>query len=142
MVQSRHNLLLVMHAPTASGLLYVANHVMKQLPESVASLDIYPDEPYEKVLHRAQQTVQKMPPLPSWLLLTDLAGSTPCNYATRLAQGWSEQPSQDARYQARVLCGVNTAMLLRCLCYANMPLEDLCQKAVEGGRMSIFENQV
>ena len=70
---------------------------------------------------------------PSWikgkgvLLLSDVFGATPCNIAQRLCQ--------PGRIEG--VAGVNLPMLLRVACYSNKPLDELVQRALEGGKECI-----
>ena len=63
------------------------------------------------------------------LVLTDLAGSTPCNIVSKLANGKN----------ISVVCGVNIPMILRVLNYPDLDLPGLTAKAISGGREGINE---
>ena len=62
------------------------------------------------------------------LVLTDAYGSTPSNIACRLG----------ARRQVAVVTGLNLPMLLRVLNYPALPLDELKEKAVSGGRDGVL----
>jgi len=62
------------------------------------------------------------------LVLTDLYGATPSNAARRLA----------ARPGRRVVAGLSLPMLVRVLNYPGLPLEELAQKALSGGRDGVL----
>lgn len=61
------------------------------------------------------------------LVLTDVYGATPDNLARYF--------SSDCN--ARVVSGINLPMLLRVLNYAQQPLGQLCETALNGGRSGI-----
>ena len=61
------------------------------------------------------------------LVLSDLFGSTPGNVAMRVAESIG----------GRLVSGVNLPMLLRVFNYSTLPLEQLKDKAVEGGRAGV-----
>jgi mannose PTS system EIIA component len=63
------------------------------------------------------------------LVLTDLYGSTPANLAVALGQ---------RREHVRVLAGVNLPMLVRALSYAVLDLDQLVDKALDGGRDGVL----
>lgn len=66
------------------------------------------------------------------LILTDLYGSTPSNIANGLARH-CKKPS-------RVISGLNLPMLVKILNYAELPLDELAKKAVQGGKEGILDS--
>ncbi len=62
------------------------------------------------------------------LVLTDMYGATPSNIASRLL----DNP------MVRLVSGLNLSMLLKVMNYADLPLDKLARKAVDGGREGIF----
>jgi len=61
------------------------------------------------------------------LVLTDLYGSTPSNIAQKLI----------AQRNVHVVSGLNLSMLIRILNYPQLPLLELSEKAVSGGKDGI-----
>ncbi|MCH8846187.1 MAG: PTS fructose transporter subunit IIA [Proteobacteria bacterium] len=61
------------------------------------------------------------------LILTDLYGSTPSNIAQKLI----------TQKQVHVVSGLNLSMLIRVLNYPQLPLLELSEKAVSGGKDGI-----
>lgn len=61
------------------------------------------------------------------LVMTDLMGASPCNHIASLLD----------RYPAKLVTGLNLAMLIRVWNYRDRPPEELARKAVEGGRRDI-----
>ena len=62
------------------------------------------------------------------LILTDLCGATPSNIACRLSH----------LQHVKVVVGLNMPMLLRILNYPNLSLEEMAEKAVDGGRQGVM----
>ena len=118
-------IVLVAHAPLASAMLEVAQHVFPQCAQTLQSLDARPDWDQAET---ARQIRALLPEQGEVLLLVDVQGATPGNAASGLA---SERPG------TRVIFGVNVPMLWRTLCYAHEPLEQLVERALEGGRRGI-----
>ncbi len=89
------------------------------VPEQVDPAELYDDA--SDLLHRLDEGA-------GVLVLTDAYGSTPSNVASRLAQ----------KEKVAVIAGLNLPMLLRVLNYPDLPLFDLAEKAVTGGRDGII----
>ena len=60
-------------------------------------------------------------------LLTDVTGATPANVARRLVNG----PN------TRLVAGVNLPMLLRTVCYRHESLDQLTERAMDGGTQGV-----
>ena len=114
-------LLVIAHAPLASALRSVAEHVYPDCARSLTVLDVLPETPPEEVEAQAATLLQTLAPA-EVLILTDVFGATPCNIAQRLADG----------VRIRVVTGVNVPMLWRALCYAGEPLDALVARALAG----------
>ena len=89
------------------------------VPEQVDPAELYDDA--SELLHRLDDGA-------GVLVLTDAYGSTPSNVASRLAE----------KEKVAVIAGLNLPMLLRALNYPDLPLFDLAEKAVTGGRDGII----
>jgi PTS system ascorbate-specific IIA component len=120
--------LLIAHAPLASALLAVANHVYSEQERRIAALDVDPAMTADSVEVLARAALAKLD-APEVLILTDVFGATPCNVAQRLADGVS----------VRVVTGVNVPMLWRSLCYLREPLEALVARAVAGATQGVMQ---
>ena len=121
-------LLVIAHAPLASALRAVAEHVYPDCAESLAALDVPADMPIEQVEALAAALLAGMG-TPEALILTDVLGATPCNVAQRLADG----------VRVKVVTGVNVPMLWRSLCYASEPLDSLVARALAGGTQGAMQ---
>jgi len=123
-------LLLIAHAPLASAMKAVAEHTFPNCAPQLAVLDVSPEMSAEEV-ETAARALLAGAGHEEALVLTDVFGATPCNGALRL-QG----------PHVRVVSGVNVPMLWRSLCYANEPLEDLAERASQGGVRGIVLNEI
>jgi PTS system ascorbate-specific IIA component len=61
------------------------------------------------------------------LVLTDVTGATPANVARRLVN----------RPNTRLVAGVNLPMLLRTVCYRHESLDQLTERAMDGGTQGV-----
>jgi PTS system ascorbate-specific IIA component len=62
------------------------------------------------------------------LILTDIFGATPCNFAARLME----------KGKVEVISGVNVAMLLRAISNRNLPLGIAVGKVMHGAKEGII----
>ena len=115
-------LLVIAHAPLASALRSVAEHVYPDCARLLTVLDVLPETSPEDVEAQVASLLQRMGPA-EVLILTDVLGATPCNVALRLADG----------VRVKVVTGVNVPMLWRSLCYVDEPLDALAARALAGG---------
>ena len=120
--------LLIAHAPLASALLAVANHVYAEQERQIAAVDVDPSMTSESVEAIAREAIERFGGS-EVLILTDVFGATPCNVAQRLADGVS----------MRVVTGVNVPMLWRSLCYLREPLEALVARAIAGATQGVMQ---
>lgn len=127
-------LLVIAHAPLASALRAVAEHVYPQCSAALAVLDVPADMPVEEVEAQAKALLARMGTAEA-LILTDVFGATPCNVALRLADG----------ARIKVVTGVSVPMLWRALGYASEPLDSLVARALAGamqGTIQVGASQV
>lgn len=116
-------IVIVAHAPLASALLAVAQHVYPEAAARVAAVDVAAGAGAEDV--EVQVRAALAPALARGsevLVLADVFGATPCNASLAAADG----------LRVRIVAGVNVPMLWRTLCYASLPLDDLVARAVAG----------
>jgi PTS system ascorbate-specific IIA component len=122
------SLLIIAHAPLASALRAVAEHVFPDCTGRLATLDVTPEMSPETVQSQAAALLAASKQTET-LILTDVFGATPCNAAQRVADG----------SRVRVVTGVNVPMLWRTLCYADEPLDDLIARAQSGATQGVMQ---
>lgn len=121
-------ILIVAHGSLADSLVECATHVLGQRPRGLATLDFIghadPDE-RQKAL---QARLAELDSGGGVLVLNDMYGATPSNTLCRVLE--------PGRVEA--VTGVNLPMLLKALNYREtLPLPQLIERIVEGGRSSI-----
>jgi mannose PTS system EIIA component len=125
------SLLIVAHAPLASSLQALAQHVYSDCTARIAAVDINPNTGLQQAQEAIAAAMLSVPG-PELLVLTDVFGATPCNAALAAAQ------SAPPHLVARVVAGVNVPMLWRTLCYASQPLDEVVAFAVAGATQGVM----
>ena len=121
-------LLVIAHAPLASALRTVAQHVYPDCAASLLALDVTPDMSPEAAHSRALGLLERLQ-AQEVLILTDVFGATPCNVAQRLADGT----------RVKVVTGISVPMLWRALCYAGESLDSLVARALAGAAQGAMQ---
>ena len=121
-------LLIISHNQIGGALLETATHMLDMCPIMVEVLPVMPDSDPDTLLGEARRLVTKLDQGQGVLVLTDMYGSTPSNFATQLADG----------ERVMVITGINLPMLIRVVNYPNMSLPDLARKAETGGLEGVF----
>lgn len=119
-------LLLIAHAPLASALKAVAEHVFPDARDRVAAVDVAPDQSIDEIQRQAGVALAAVG-CPDCLILTDVFGATPFNVAQRLADG----------QQVKLVAGVNVPMLWRAVAYRDQPLDILVERALAGATQGV-----
>jgi PTS system ascorbate-specific IIA component len=126
-------ILLIAHAPLADALARSAAHVYACAPDKATRqlrvFDVPPDVDVPAAVVRARGLVGEIDDGSGVLVLTDIFGATPGNVAAQLAD-----PGRVA-----VVAGVNLPMLLRTLCYRDVPLVEVVEKALAGGVQAVMQ---
>lgn len=121
-------ILLVTHTPLSAAFLAAATHVYKKAPDNVRALDVIADQdPYE-VNELVAQALLELDDGDGVLILTDVCGATPANCAQRMT---------NLSPNTRLVYGLNVPMLLRALNYRHLPLVQVVDKAVDGGKSGV-----
>jgi PTS system ascorbate-specific IIA component len=122
-------LLIISHNGIGAALVETALQTLGASPLAVellsASKDCDPDTLFDQACYR----MAKVDRGDGVLVLTDLYGATPGNIANRLMK----------THPVRVVTGLSLPMLIRVLNYPQLPLDQLAEKAVSGGRDGVFE---
>ena len=122
-------LLIVTHNTIGADLLATAQDIIGKPPIEVVTIDIKSNSDYERKAEDVEKSIIRLDRGDGVLVLTDLFGSTPSNIAVKAA----------ARHNAKVVAGINLAMLIRIFNYYKLPLDKLIDKAVAAGHDSVFE---
>lgn len=117
-------ILLVTHNGLGDSLLDCVRHVTGNIPAHVKSLSVLADDDPKVKVAEGLALVKLLDSNEGILILTDIYGATPSNIARRLCQPGHIEG----------VAGVNLPMLLRVACGPNLPLEEMRQRALEGGR--------
>ena len=125
-------LLLITHEHIANNLLNTAHDILNQKIENLASVEAPMNTPVEEIKETALNKLSLMNIDEGILILTDLIGSTPFNIAAQLN---SEQSS------SKLVSGLNLPMLLKLANYRLLPLAELTEKALLGGKNGINKHE-
>lgn len=115
-------IILVTHPGIASCLLQTAGAIMNGAELKVHIVEIPMDEDFEISRSKILELIERLNNKTEILILNDICGATPFNVARSFI---SEH--------IKVLSGVNMNMLLRAITYQALPLDQLVEKAREGG---------
>jgi PTS system ascorbate-specific IIA component len=121
-------ILLVAHAPQAQSLLAVARHVYPECTARMAAADIEASAGPAEAQAQIRAALAGLG-VSEVLILADVFGASPCKAALAVADG----------VRSRVVAGVNVPMLWRALCYADLPLDELVTRAVDGGVQGVMQ---
>ena len=119
--------LLITHDHIGQSLLDIASTVFDGSPMACRAMGVARDADIELCFQRAMSMASELDDGDGVLLLSDLYGSTPGNLARRVSEAAG----------GRAVAGVNLPMLLRVFNYCALPLGELTDKAVEGGRAGV-----
>lgn len=122
------SLLLITHAGVGEALVRTARLIVGNgLAAEIAVVEVAPDADIPALRRNAHRLMMEMSG-EGVLIMTDMYGSSPANLAVSLA----------TLPRVAVVTGLNLPMLVRALNYAELPLSQIVNKAVEGGLRSIF----
>lgn len=120
-------ILIIAHGSLGASLMECAKHVMGKEPQQMAYLAVNNNDDLGSVLPQAQILVKELDSGEGVLVLSDMYGATPCNTVGKLLQPGVVEG----------VAGVSLPMLVRTMNYRNVPLLELVQKAVSGGREGV-----
>jgi PTS system mannose-specific IIA component len=122
----------VAHAPLAAALATCVRHVLDE-QTSLLAYDVPPYEDPAVSEAVVRERILSANEGQGVVVLTDLFGATPANVATRAAATLT-----DEGLPVIVLAGVNASMMLRALAYRQLPLEEVAQRTLAGGRQAVL----
>ena len=120
-------LLIITHNNVGGAIFDAATSVLGSCPLPYEILPVSQNCDPEERFHTAQKYLEKLNQPDGVLVITDMYGSTPSNIATKLLSG-----------NVTVITGINLPMLVRIMNYPNLPLEELCHKAISAGQTGVI----
>lgn len=124
------SILIITHDDIGDALIRSARKTLGDLPLPITAVTVSADTDPDQLIPKLEHFVQSCQFNEGLLVLTDLYGSTPSNIAMSL------QKCCDVE----VISGVNLPMLIRVLNYPQLNLQELANKALDGGRCGIVNN--
>jgi mannose PTS system EIIA component len=121
-------ILLVTHPGIGTGLTQVAERLLGRLPLAVACIEVDLDADLAALLPQGSRLLRQVDSGDGVLLLTDLYGASPSNFAAQLTT---------LGVASRRVAGLGLPMLLRALNYADLGLDALADAAATGGRLGV-----
>ncbi|MDH5387091.1 MAG: PTS fructose transporter subunit IIA [Gammaproteobacteria bacterium] len=123
-------LLLVTHKGIASNLLETAYSIVNDKPDNLAYVEVPMDAPVDAMRENIQQQLNQFDQNKDLLILTDIYGGTPSNLASCFVSNTKTQ----------LVSGLNLAMIIKAINYRRLPLNELVEKIIQGGRQSIAKH--
>lgn len=120
-------ILIVTHGNIGEAILETATDIIGSSPIPTQVINIGMDGDYDILLNEVNSAGEKLNTGDGILLLTDLFGATPSNLASAINNR-----------NCIVIAGLNLPMLIRVMNYYNLPLYELSDKAIDGGKDGIL----
>jgi PTS system ascorbate-specific IIA component len=120
-------LLLITHKKIASSLINVASSIVSDTPDNFACIEVPMDAPIDTMEAEINDKLAQLDRSDGTLILTDLYGGTPSNIAKKFLQ----------QENTHFVCGLNLPMLVKIMNYRDLPLSELSEKVLAGGKQSI-----
>lgn len=121
---------IIAHAPLATALHQVAEHVLGPV-KALTAIDIVPNQCAADCAQAMAESIASADQGDGVLVLTDLPGASPSNICVSSANYVRSQG-----IPCVVLSGVNPAMLLRAISYQHVALEEVAAQALIGANQS------
>lgn len=118
---------MVAHNKLGESLADCVRHVLGEMPHNLRVLSVYDGDDPQLKLAEGHALIRQLDAGSGVLILADIFGATPSNIARQLCHA----------EHVMGVAGVNLPMLLRVICHREMPLPELAEIAVEGGRECI-----
>ena len=125
-------ILIVAHTPIASAILEFVEHVYSSVPDQVFAIDVSAHEDAKLITQRLLERIEQMQSSSEVLILTDIMGATPSNVASKLSSSGSTGKV------LQIVTGLNLPMLLRTISHRNEPLDEIVEKALQGGQQGVI----
>lgn len=121
------SIIIVSHGKVGQSLIEAAEFILGQPLSEIRDMPFSQSENHMTSNDELRAAMEECDRGDGILVLTDLVGASPANQVAEILQEFS----------ARMVSGVNLAMLLRVWNYKNQSLEMLAQTAADGGRRGI-----
>ena len=120
-------LLLVTHRNIGNDMLMITSSILNDELNNTACVEIPMDADIDSMKHKIADALTELSTDEGVLILTDSYGSTPCNIASEFLD----------RQNRTLISGLNLPMLIRVMNYRSLPLAELEEVAIEGGKHGI-----
>jgi len=124
------SLLLMTHEEVGAAMLNMVKKTFETLPLVPMVVPIPHSTNIDELFPHLEELIRASSSEEGILILTDLYGSTPSNLAMALKK---------KNEHLRIISGLNLPMLMRVMNYAHSTLDDLAEKALEGGKEGIMD---
>ncbi len=121
-------ILLITHTGTAAHYPALLERLLGRVPLALETFEVGFEEDPAALLPQASAAMRRVDKGAGVLILTDLYGASPSNLAAKLTALGTP---------ARRVSGLNLPMLLRVCNYPDLPLDQLAQTAVSGGKTGV-----
>ena len=121
------SILIVTHGNIGQATLDAALEIIGSSPMAIKAINIDRDTDYDSLVTKVNTVAKEINTGDGVLLLTDLYGSTPSNIASSI----------DIK-DSIVIAGLNLPMLIRVMNYYTLPLYEISDKAISGGKDGIL----
>ena len=120
-------LLLVTHRNIGNDMLMITRSILNDELNNTACVEIPMDADIGSMKRQVANALNELSTDEGVLILTDSYGSTPCNIASEFLD----------RQNRTLISGLNLPMLIRVMNYRSLPLAELKDVAIEGGKHGI-----
>jgi PTS system ascorbate-specific IIA component len=120
-------LLLVTHEHIGNDMLAITGSILNDELNNTACVEVPMNADIDNMKHQVANALNELSTNDGVLILTDSYGSTPCNIANEFL---------DSKNRSLV-SGLNLPMLIRIMNYRSLPLDELRDIAIEGGKHGI-----
>jgi len=120
-------LLLVTHKNIGNDMLMITSSILNDKLKNTNCVEIPMDADIDDMKQQSASALTSLTTDEGLLILTDSYGSTPCNIANEFLD----------HKDRTLVSGLNLPMLIRVMNYRTLPLEELKEAAIEGGKHGI-----
>jgi PTS system ascorbate-specific IIA component len=120
-------LLLVTHKHIGNDMLMITSSILNDELYNTGCVEVPMDADIDSIKNQVANALTKLSTDEGVLILTDSYGSTPCNIANEFLDNKNRT----------LVSGLNLPMLIRVMNYRSLPLAELKDVAIEGGKHGI-----